>query len=373
MRADRSVYRFSALIAALAFFGVGCVRPAVSPVPPVPVSPSATLPPRPSTPALKEVNLSILPGAGPAFAVTLTVPVAWEAEVVPELEAINLYDSAAPGETSREKSQVFLRHFRADDFLTLSTVTIHERTPTTVAGRPAVTYAIEKKPGVPPFPGQPSWRNARHRVTDVRLRDASPSEFLVFAQNPVLADDHFLTVLSSLQLTPTTSSPTAVLPVRGFFAAVTKKPFGIFVTPENSPVSPERFRGFHTAADAELPSETPVFAVTGGIVVRSGRVAGYGGLAAIEHRSGAERFVGVYGHLDPASLPRLGSRVRAGEQIGVLGAAFSAETDGERAHLHFGLYTGPGVNVAGYVPTREALSMWRDPVVFLRAENTQDP
>src|SRR4030067_1140465 len=32
---------------------------------------------------------------------------------------------------------------------------------------------------------------------------------------------------------------------------VTKKPFGIFITPQNSPIQPEKFSGFHTGADFE--------------------------------------------------------------------------------------------------------------------------
>lgn len=35
--------------------------------------------------------------------------------------------------------------------------------------------------------------------------------------------------------------------------------------------------------------------------------------------------------------------------------------------LHFGIYRGPGVDVAGYVSSREALESWHDPVEFLRA------
>ncbi|MCL5774898.1 MAG: hypothetical protein M1333_01655, partial [Patescibacteria group bacterium] len=37
---------------------------------------------------------------------------------------------------------------------------------------------------------------------------------------------------------------------------VTKKPFGIKISPQNSPVSPERFSGFHTGVDFEtFPDE----------------------------------------------------------------------------------------------------------------------
>lgn len=131
--------------------------------------------------------------------VRLEIPSSWEIEVIPELEAVNLYDPTAPGVTRREQSQVFLRHFRANDFLTLSTVTVYGRNATTVAGRPATTYIIEKKSDIPAFTGQPSWRNARHRVTDVRLSDAQPSEFLVIGQRPGLPDAVFDAILASLR------------------------------------------------------------------------------------------------------------------------------------------------------------------------------
>ncbi len=367
------------LLFSAVLLGAGCR--AVPPIPPASPSSLATasaltssLPPSPAqhSPSEKDVDLRTVPGVHPAFAVTLTIPASWEVEAVPAIEAVNLYDPAVPGVSPREQSRVFLRHFRGSDFLTLTTVTIQERTRTTVAGRPAVTYGIEKKPGVAAFPHQPAWRNIRHRVTDVRLQDPSPSEFLVIAQNPVLPDATFESVLSSLR--PAGLPSSLVFPVEGFVAAVTKKPFGIRITPETSPVQPERFSGFHTGADAELPADTPVVAVVDGTVLRSERVSGYGGLIAIEHRIAGERIVGIYGHLDPARLPARGARVRVEEQVGILGEGFTAETDGERSHLHFGLYAGAGTSVAGYVASSEALlADWRDPVAFLQSHSAREP
>lgn len=361
--------RFAVVVPTLALLGAGCVRSLAVPPPTAPEAPPAVTTPAGAPEDTRVVDFRSLPGAHVAFAAQLTIPATWEIEVIPELEAVNLYDPAAPGATPREQSQVFLRHFQADDFLTLSAVTIHERAPTTVAGRPAVTYVIEKKTGVPAFPDQPSWRNVLHRVTDVRLSDARPSEFLVIGQRPGLSDAVFDAILDSLRIAP---SPTVSLvpPARDFFVSITKKPFGIFITPETSPVQPERFRGYHTGADAELPADTPVVAIAGGLVVRSGRVSGYGGLVVLEHEVAGERVRSLSGHLDPASLTPVGSSVRAGQPIGKLGDASSAETDGARAHLHFGLYRGRGVNVAGYASTKEALAAWYDPVEFLRAHGT---
>src|SRR3990172_8522253 len=51
---------------------------------------------------------------------------------------------------------------------------------------------------------------------------------------------------------------------------VTKKPFGIYITPQNSPVQPERFRGYHTAVDIEygdVSEEVPVYAIWDGEIV----------------------------------------------------------------------------------------------------------
>lgn len=366
----RVVVRVVVLFSALSLLGAGCVRPpSVSP-PPVPeAAPVATSSGSASAPALSPrttvVRLASLPGAHAAFAVQLALPASWEVEVVPEIEAINLYDPAAPGATPREKSQIFLRHFRASDFLTLPTVAVVSRTPGVVAGRPAITYIIEKKAGVPPFPQQPAWRNGQHRVTDVRFSDQNPSEFLVFGKLPELPDSIFDRVLESLQLT--TGKDTSLVPPAGdFFASVTKKPFGTFVTPERSPVQPERFRGYHTGADAELPAGTPVVAIADGRVLRSGRASGYGGLVVIEHTVAGQRVVSISGHLDPASLPAAGTAVVRSQRIGELGQQFSPETDGERAHLHFGIFVGAGVHIAGYVSSPEELTSWVDPITFLK-------
>ena len=35
------------------------------------------------------------------------------------------------------------------------------------------------------------------------------------------------------------------------YPRITKKPFGIFITTQNSPVQPERFSGYHTGVDVE--------------------------------------------------------------------------------------------------------------------------
>ncbi|KKQ38871.1 MAG: Exopolysaccharide biosynthesis protein, sugar transferase domain protein [Candidatus Moranbacteria bacterium GW2011_GWC2_37_73] len=40
-------------------------------------------------------------------------------------------------------------------------------------------------------------------------------------------------------------------PLDNALSRITKKPFGIYVNPKNSPVNPERFTGYHSAVDLE--------------------------------------------------------------------------------------------------------------------------
>lgn len=127
-----------------------------------------------------------IPGAASEFTFAAEIPQAWKAEAIAGVEAVSLYDPALPGNNSLEKSQIFIRHFTASDFLTLSTVTIHSRTTLTVAGRPAVRYDIAKKQNVADFQSQPKWRSERHIVTDIRVFAHDPSVFYVIAKQPDL-------------------------------------------------------------------------------------------------------------------------------------------------------------------------------------------
>jgi len=140
-----------------------------------------------------------LPDRDPAFNFSARLPRPWVAEYVSSSQAINLFQPTAPGDSSLEQSQVFIKYFQASEFQTLTTVDIKSRTETTINGRPAVTYVIHKKSSVPDFPNQPSWRNQEHRVTDIRSTDASPSVYYVFAKSPNLDSglfDEFLQTVS---------------------------------------------------------------------------------------------------------------------------------------------------------------------------------
>lgn len=157
------------------------------------------------------------------------------------------------------------------------------------------------------------------------------------------------------------------MPTHEFAERITKKSFGIFVSPQNSPIQPERYTGFHTAVDIEygdVSGDVPVFAVANGKVVYSNIVNGYGGVFIIEFDYNGAKHNAIYGHIRSSSLPSAGRVVLKGEQIGLLGTGFSAETDGERKHLHFGILSNSRIDLRGYVTTQSQLSGWLDPLLL---------
>lgn len=158
-----------------------------------------------------------------------------------------------------------------------------------------------------------------------------------------------------------------VTPVDEFKKRITKKPFGIYITPATSPVQPERFSGYHTGVDVEyvdVESDVPVRAIANGTVTFSGVIDGYGGVILVTHTiKGSPRTV-VYGHLDPSSLLASGSGVKKSQKIGVLGANNSSETDGERKHLHFALLSDARQDFRGYVQSEGELSAWLNPLAI---------
>jgi murein DD-endopeptidase MepM/ murein hydrolase activator NlpD len=155
-------------------------------------------------------------------------------------------------------------------------------------------------------------------------------------------------------------------PVLQFKSRITKKNFGIFITPDTSPVENDRFAGYHTGVDAEFTdtgADIPVYAISSGTIVVRTRANGYGGVIVIRHVINGTPVFALYGHLDPASLPASDiHEVQAGQQIAILGDDHSEETDGVRKHLHFSIYTGEKIDYRGYVQTEEELQMWLNPL-----------
>ena len=152
---------------------------------------------------------------------------------------------------------------------------------------------------------------------------------------------------------------------------VTKKPFGIYITPEISPVQPERFSGYHTGVDYEIFSDeqdvdVPVYAICGGEIVAKRAVRGYGGVVIQSCKLDGQELRVLYGHVSLPSIPwSTGDFAAPGAQIAVLGQP-PDETGGERKHLHLGVHKGAAVDLRGYVGAREELEQWVDvPVFFL--------
>lgn len=160
-----------------------------------------------------------------------------------------------------------------------------------------------------------------------------------------------------------------VPPVDDFLTRITKKSFGTFITPETSPVANDRFSGFHTGVDVEyddVAEDIAIYAIADGTVIASTFGKGYGGVVVVRHET--EQILALYGHLDPATLPARGTKLRQGQFIGVLGADHSEETDGVRKHLHFSIQPDRGgeIDIRGYVKTEEELTQWIDPLALYR-------
>lgn len=181
------------------------------------------------------------------------------------------------------------------------------------------------------------------------------------AQSPLLVEEPVEAPESQVETS-------LVYPIENFKSGITLKSFGTYITPENSPVQPERFSGYHTGVDVEageLTEEVPVFSIADGEVVLARTVSGYGGVVVAQHWFEGEPILALYGHLDMGSVAvSVGDSLSVGQELGVLGEGYTDETDGERKHLHFALIPGETVQLAGYVQSESALSAWLNPVAF---------
>ena len=152
---------------------------------------------------------------------------------------------------------------------------------------------------------------------------------------------------------------------------ITEKPFGMYITPKTSPVQPEKFQGYHTGTDFEIfPEElnidVAVQAVCNGKLVLKKYASGYGGVAVESCELNSQSITVIYGHLNLASINgKVGDSLNAGDFLGNLGKAYSAETNGERKHLHLGFHKGSAINILGYVSSQTQLSDWIDPCLYV--------
>lgn len=157
------------------------------------------------------------------------------------------------------------------------------------------------------------------------------------------------------------------------------KSFGMFITPETSPIQGERFRGYHTGVDLEIidderDGDVKVFAICDGDVIYKGYVNGYGGVIIQKCTIDNKQAFVIYGHMRLSSIAnKIGDRIGRADPIGFLGSDKSIETDYERKHLHLGIYNGANFNVRGYVESQQALVQWVDPCIVIECIGEIDP
>lgn len=153
---------------------------------------------------------------------------------------------------------------------------------------------------------------------------------------------------------------------------VTKKPFGIEIHPETSPVPNDRFDGFHVGTDFETfeeeqAADVAVYAVCDGRLRYATWARGYGGVAVQACRIDGLDVSVIYGHLDVASVAHAaGDELKAGDLLGFLGEGASEETDGVRKHLHLGLRVDSTDDIRGYVRSATETDLYLDPLPRIR-------
>lgn len=169
------------------------------------------------------------------------------------------------------------------------------------------------------------------------------------------------------------------LPLSEGWSRPTPLHFGLYVTPEKNPIIPaERFVGYHTAVDfevseQELTEDVPVYAICDGKVLKSEFANGYGGVLVQSCILQKQDVTVLYGHLKTDSLKSEGTDLRKGDLIGILAAHKSAESDGNRKHLHLSIRKGKEVQILGYVQTKKELSQFFNPAKILGIRVTNGP
>lgn len=185
-------------------------------------------------------------------------------------------------------------------------------------------------------------------------------------------------IASSPLNTPTTienrveTKPIFVSPISDPLARITKKSFGIYVSPKNSPVSPEKFTGYHTGVDFEVfPTEQnqdiAISTICDGKILEKQQARGYGGMIVQSCSLDNKPITVVYGHIKLSSVSvAIGDDHSAGSFLAFLGQGYSTETDGERKHLHLGIHKGIIPDTRGYVQTENELNKWIDIQDYLK-------
>ena len=143
---------------------------------------------------------------------------------------------------------------------------------------------------------------------------------------------------------------------------------------------PNHFFGYHAAQDLETftnekqdSNNTPVYFVTSGTILYIGSLSGYGGVILL--KLDGTQDTALYGHVRITNLKySVGQHVKVDKPtvLTYLGTGFSAETSGERKHLHFGVYKGQDLYFHGHEANKTVLnSRWYNPIDYLREKNAQ--
>lgn len=188
-----------------------------------------------------------------------------------------------------------------------------------------------------------------------------------------------ITTVNKVDVIPTTipntqqvsQNPQLTSPISKPFTRVTKKPFNIYITKQNSPIQPEKFSGYHTGTDfevstAEQDQEVEILIACNGKLLLKKYATGYGGVAVQSCKLDGSDVTIIYGHLQLTSITaKVGDELTQDSKLGILGKGYSTETDGERKHLHFGIHKGTAVNILGYVQNKADLSGWLNALDYL--------
>lgn len=172
-------------------------------------------------------------------------------------------------------------------------------------------------------------------------------------------------------ITPKSNAP-LLAPISDARARVSKKPFGLKVSPQDSPVSPERFSGYHNAVDfetteAEQNIEVGVGAICDGKLLVKKWASGYGGVLVQSCQLENNPITVIYGHFKLDSINyKVGAEIKAGDSLGILGKGYSSETDNERKHLHLGIHRGSAISILGYVKNQSDLKNWINILDYLK-------
>ena len=175
-------------------------------------------------------------------------------------------------------------------------------------------------------------------------------------------------------ITPAKTSTELGFPIDRALERVTKKTFWLKVSPGHSPVSPEKFSGYHTGVDFETTEdekdrEVTIRAICTWPLLMKKWATGYGGVAVQKCQIDAQDVTIIYGHLKFESITTaINTPLSAGDKLGILGLGYSHKTDGERKHLHLAIHKWTTVNILWYVQNSSELNQWIDPMKYFENE-----